>query len=134
MQPKRMTKDDVPESAGVFKPIGHVVIGFSRVGDLRAARDTLSRAGYAEQDFVSYTPEEMKAQSERQIEQAGVLASFGHEINLVQLYRELSEQGHHWLVVFAPEDDQAAQVADVARRSNAKLAQKYNPLVIEELL
>lgn len=76
----------------------------------------------------------MKAQSERELKQAGVLASFGHEINLIELYRDLSRQGHHWLVVFAPEDEQAARVTEAAKRGNAKLAQRYSSLVIEELL
>lgn len=134
MGAKRMTKDDVPESQGVFKPVGHVVIGFAREGDLRSTRDELANAGFAERDFTTYTPDAMKAQSEEQIKTAGVLASFGHEINLIQLYRDLSAQGHHWLVVFAPEDEQAARVVEAARRGNAKIAQKYNPLVIEELI
>lgn len=129
-----MTKGEVPESAGVFKPIDHVVIGFASQADQSSARAELARAGFTEADLVSYTPAEMKERSERQIEQAGALASFGHEINLIQLYRDLSDQGHHWLVVFAPEADQAARVADVARRSDAKLAQRYGSLVIEELI
>lgn len=134
MQPERMTKGEVPESAGVFKPTGHVVIAFRDQADLLAAKDALSKRGFAERDFTTYTPDEMKAQSEQQVKQAGMLASFGHEINLIKLYGDLADEGHHFLVVFAPEDDQHVVVAEVARRNNAKLAQKYNSLVIEELL
>jgi hypothetical protein len=38
------------------------------------------------------------------------------------------------LIVFAPEDDKASRVADVARTHGALMAEKYHRLVIEDLI
>jgi hypothetical protein len=76
----------------------------------------------------------MKRQADIDIEQAGVLAGIGQELNLVKAHRELAEQGHSFLVVKADNDDRTQQVADIARRFNAARAQKYGRLLIEELI
>ena len=49
-------------------------------------------------------------------------------------YRELAARGASWLIVFAPEDDQAERVASTVRGHGALLAEKYHRLVIEDLL
>ncbi|MBC8057722.1 MAG: hypothetical protein H7Y61_14195, partial [Rhizobiales bacterium] len=68
------------------------------------------------------------------IEQAGVLAGIGQELNHVKSHREQAIKGHSFLVVKAPGDDRAQRVADIARRFNATRAQSYGRLVIEELI
>lgn len=129
-----MHKGDVPEAFGVFKPVGHVVMAFATAEDLEAATRALTEAGFAAEHVVRYTSEEMLQQSERELQHAGPLAALGQEKNLVKKHHELAEQGHGFLVVFAPERPQTEQVAEVAERSHAVLAQKYGQMIIEELI
>jgi large subunit ribosomal protein L9 len=55
----------------------------------------------------------MRRQADIDIDQAGVLAGIGQELNLVKAHRELAIKGHGFLVVRAPGDDEAQKVADV---------------------
>ncbi|MBN9206253.1 hypothetical protein [Methylibium petroleiphilum] len=130
-----MSQHEVPEAYGVFKPVGHVVISFPSDADLRFAQAALVEAGFHGRDTVrSYTPAAMIEQIDAQLADASPLASLGQELNLVKAHRALAERGYHWLVVRAPSDDQARQVASVARRFNAERAQKYGRLIVEELI
>jgi hypothetical protein len=129
-----MSKSDVPESFGVFKPVGHVVVAFAQARDMQGAADALLETGFDRRHLVRYTPQEMLAQVDREIGQAGVLASLGQEMNLAKSHRELAERGYCFLVVFADRDGDADRVAEIARRFNAERAQKYNAMLIEELL
>lgn len=129
-----MNRIDRPEAYGVFKPVGHVIASFPTDVDARGARDALLAVGFEASAIVSYTPAQMKEQADTDIDQAGVLAGVGQELNLVRAHRELALQGYSFLVVKAPSDDDAQRVADVATRFNANRAQKYGRLMIEELI
>ena len=131
---RAMDKQDVPESYGVFKPVGHVLLAFTGDDDQQAAARALADAGFAAKDVVAYSSEEMLRQSERQIQNSGPLASLGQEKNLVKHHRELAAEGRVFLVVHAPEREQTERVAEVARRCHALLAQKYGQMMIEELI
>jgi hypothetical protein len=61
-------------------------------------------------------------------------AGFGYEVTLMRKYKALASRGASWLIVFAPEDDQAERVAQAVRGHGALLAEKYHRLVIEDLL
>ena len=49
-------------------------------------------------------------------------------------YQELAREGASWLIVYAPEDDRASRVAEVAKTHGALMAEKYHRLVIEDLI
>lgn len=129
-----MNPTDRPSAFGVFKPVGHVIVAFPSEGDTQGALNELLQNGFAPEDINVYSPEQMKRQADIDIEQAGVLAGIGQELNLVKSHRELAEKGHSFLVVKAGDDDRAQQVAEIARRFNASRAQKYGRLLIEELI
>ena len=129
-----MEASDKPESFGVFKPVGHVIVAFPSAQAARDAAAALANAGFASADVLSYSPEQMIRQADIDIDQAGVLASLGQELNLVKAHRELAEKGHSFLVVNAPADDKAWQVADISRGFGAVRAQKYGRFIIEELI
>lgn len=76
----------------------------------------------------------MVRQADIDIEQAGVLAGIGQELNLVKAHRELAAQGSSFIVVKAPKDEDAQRVAELARRFGASRAQRYGHLMIEELI
>lgn len=129
-----MKKTDPPEAFGVFKPVGHTVIAFRTAGDLQAALSALLAQGFASTALVRYTPDEMKSQVDSEMQAASALASLGQELNLVKAHRELAEGGCSFLIVHAPDDEQAERVASVARTLKAVAAQHYGRFIIEELI
>jgi hypothetical protein len=129
-----MSPNDRPAAYGVFKPVGHVILAFPNESDMNGAYSVLLSGGSAQADITAYTPEQMRQQADIDIEQAGVLAGIGQELNLVKAHRELAIQGHSFLVVKAPSDADADRIADVARRFHAARAQRYGHMMIEELI
>lgn len=129
-----MDKTHIPESFGVFKPVGHIVIAFPTTADLQAALATLAQQDLASADAVRYGPAEMIAQVNLEIQAASPLASLGQELNLIKAHRTLAERGCSFLVVPAAGDAQAERVASVARAHNAVVAQRYGRFIIEELI
>ena len=129
-----MSPTDRPEAYGVFKPVGHVIVALPTDADAQGALTALVGDGFAASDIALYSPEQMKRQADIDIDQAGVLAGIGQELNLVKAHRDLAEKGHSFLVVRAPKDEQAQHVADIARRFHATRAQSYGHLLIEELI
>lgn len=129
-----MDKSDLPESFGVFKPVGHTLIAFASEEEMQFAAGRLLAQGFEETAFSRYTPEQMVAQVDAQTLAASPLASLGQELNLIQAHRGLAERGCSFLLVHAPEGALAEQVAEVARTGNAVAAQRYGRFLIEELI
>jgi hypothetical protein len=117
---------------GVFKPVGHVLASFPTERDARSAVEALKEAGFPEVAF--YTADEVRERAERDIANAGLLASVGQELNLVKQQRDLAEEGHPFVSVLAPEDEAARRAADIVARYHADRAQKFGRLIIEELI
>lgn len=131
---KRMTKADHPQSLGAFKPVGHVVVAMP--DDTRAARtvQALLAQGFERDDILEYTAAEENDEMDRMLQYTSDFAGFGYEVTLMRRYKALAGQGASWLIVFAPEDEQAERVAAAAREHGALLAEKYHRLVIEDLI
>lgn len=129
-----MNKNNPPETLGVFKPVAHTLIVFRDAGDLEAAVADLSAQGFPDESMVRYKPEEMASQAGHELLNAGVLAGFGYELDLVNIHLAQAQGGCSFLVVHAPDDTTAEQVAAVARMSRAIAAQHYGTFMIEELL
>jgi hypothetical protein len=133
---KRMTKADHPQSFGAFKPVGHVVVAMPDDERAAAAASALRAAGFEAEDILQYTAAEEDDEMDRMLADADAngVAGFGYEVSLMRRYQELAKEGASWLIVFAPEDDKASRVADVARTHGALMAEKYHRLVIEDLI
>ncbi len=127
-----MNENNSQTAYGVFKPVGHVLASFPTESDARSAVDALQKAGFPNVAF--YPANEVLERAERDIANAGVLASIGQELNLVKQQRDLAVQGHPFVSVLAPEDEAAQRAADIVARYNADRAQKFGRLIIEELL
>jgi hypothetical protein len=128
------TETDSQTANGVFKPVGHVFVSFPTERDARSAMAALKAAGFADEDVVYQSPGQVKARADKDVQNAGVLASIGQELNIAKAQRELARQGHSFLCVHAPEDDAARKVGDIVSRYSADRAQKYGRLIIEELI
>jgi hypothetical protein len=129
-----MDKSNPPTSFGVFKPVGHVVIALDSAPLAQAVADRLLAQGFAGADLVHYTPQEMINQVDAQLLSASPLASVGQDLNLITAHRALAESGCSFLVVKASEADQVAKVRSIANGMNAKSAQRYGVLIVEELM
>ena len=128
-----MTRED-HKSFGVSKPVGHVVISFPGAEQAAAAAQALAPLGLGADAVHPYTDREMLRRIDADLAYASPLAAVGQELNLVRARRELAQQGYHWLVVHAPHQEQARQVADIAQQHGAHRAQRYGTFVIEELI
>lgn len=129
-----MDKTNPPKTFGVFKPVGHTVIAYPSDADLQAAVNLLTEAGFANSTWVRYTPAEMKAQVDSELQTSSPLASFGYELDLVKAHGALAESGCSFLVVHAPDEAQAQRVTAVARATRAITAQHYGTFMIEDVI
>jgi hypothetical protein len=129
-----LTLEDLPQSLGTFKPVGHVMVALPDDEVAAQVARALEDAGFAEEDILHFDAAEGHDRMQEMIEQSSGLAGFGYEITLMRRYKKLADEGHRWLLVHAPEDDQAERVADVARRFRAPMAVKYHRLAIEDLI
>jgi hypothetical protein len=127
-----MNDTDSQTAYGVFKPVGHVLASFPTERDARSAVEALRQAGFPEVAF--YPAEEVRERAERDVLNAGVLASIGQELNLVKQQLDLAKEGHPFVSVLAAEDHEARRAADIVARYNADRAQKFGSLIIEELI
>ena len=131
---KRMTKTQVPVSFGAFKPVGHVVVAFPNNQAAQQAAHELRDLGFGPEDILFYTGDEEGREMRDLLDGVSGTAEFGHEIVLMRRYAELAREGCGWLIVFAPEDEQAMRAGEVARRHGARLAERYHRLVVEDML
>jgi hypothetical protein len=131
---KRLTKADLPQSLGAFKPVGHVLMAFRNEPDARAAYEALRRAGFSDEDVLDFTGPEYATRMQQMLDHASEFAGFGYEIVLMRRYKLLCSDGCLWFLVYTPDDASTQRVADVAKRFNALTAVKYHRLVEEDLL
>lgn len=124
----------LPTSFGVFKPVGHVMMGLPTQASLSALVAALSEAGWPISALRQFSPVESAAELRAMIDKAGVLASFGYEITLLPRYLSLTEKGYRWLLVKADDTERATAAAELARTCGATLAIYYRTLIVEELI
>lgn len=129
-----MTAPTLPHTDGVLNPVGHVIVSFAVDSDAKLAVVALTELGFDSNDVVLFTSAQMLVQAQTDIDQAGVLAGIGQDLNLVKALRERAQQGSSFLVIHAPEDEQAERIADIARRFHAQRAQRHGRFMIEELI
>ena len=128
-----MDKTNPPRHFDVFKPVGHTVLAFASSDGLEQAAQTLSREGFAGSKLVRYSPAEMIAQADSDIETASPLASLGQELNLVKAYRALAVKGNCFLVVDAPDGEQADRVSALAASLGAASGHRFGSFIIEDV-
>lgn len=131
---KRLTKDDSALSFGVFNPVGYLVLAFEDDNTAARARDALRDAGFDDEDVLMYTSREESETMTRLLDHCSGSAGFGHEITLMRLYKAMAEKGAGWLMVYAPDRDHCERALEIGRQHNARLAEKYHRMVIEDLI
>lgn len=128
-----MDKTNPPTTFGVFKPVGHTLMAFQTRDALNAAERALAEKGFGPARMVRYTPQEMLAQVDAELQTASPLANFGYELDLVRLHKAFAEDGCSFLVVETSDDASATLVADLVTSLRPVTAQRYGRLMIEDL-
>lgn len=131
---QRYTKDNLPQSFGTLKPVGYVMVGLPSAESAAQAADALGQAGFAQEDILYFTPSETAQEIQERLDNSSGAAGFGYEITLMRRYLALAQQGYRWLLVYAPEDEQAEKVSQTVEHFGAAVAVKYNRLTVEDLI
>ncbi len=133
---KRMTKGELDEmrTLGALNPVGNAILVLPSDAVAADAKAALLQAGFGQDDILSYSAGELFPDLTKMMREASGAAGFGYEITLMRRYMTLASEGCGFLVVYVPEDAQAAKVADVAKRFGAKSAVAYGRLASEDLI
>ncbi|MBI5255942.1 MAG: hypothetical protein HY855_05545 [Burkholderiales bacterium] len=124
----------MPTSFGVFKPVGHVMMGLPTQDQSDALVSALHDAGWSHAAVRHFAPRESVAELAAMVDNAGAVAGFGYEITLLRRYLALTQQGYRWLLVNADDHAHAAASSEMARRCGARLAVHCRTLTVEELI
>ena len=133
MNTKKLTKAKFPRSFGVFSPTGHIVMAFTNDDAAQKARATLIQNGFQEEDVTHYNKDEVLAEFEKSETHTLDPIQIGQDVAKVEEYLELANQGAGFLVVHAPEDEDAKRAVRMVKPFGLKFAEKYNRLTLEEL-
>lgn len=128
-----MNKTEPPTTLGVFKPVGHTLIAFYTEDEQKSAVVALTALGFLASSVVHYSAIEMAAQIKQELLTVSPLATFGFELDLMHIHADLAQKGCSFLVVHAPTDVLAAQVAELVRSIKPASAQHYGRFMIEDL-
>ncbi len=134
MTVKRLTKADLPQALGAFKPVGYVLLALGDDDQLHAGTAALRDAGFDQEDILPFGSGEQVGRMDQMLDHASDFAGFGYEVVLMRRYRQLSAQGFRWLLVRAPSDSQTRCVAEIAKRLDSPMAVKYHRLAEEDLV
>lgn len=128
-----MENTDQTPALGIFFPTGSVVITVRTLADQQAMLDALEDDGFTASNTIAYSPAEMLAAIDAALPNAGVLASFGKEMQIAKERRDLAAEGCSFLVVTTPDEEAVARIKATVNKLHAPTAQLYGWLVIEEL-
>ena len=131
---KRLTKEDIRNTAGVLNPIGHVIIAFPDDAVTADAVKALHEAGFDQADVLAYTAAEATPRLRERVQTASQASTFGYEITLMRRYLTYAEEGSGWVVVYAPTDESVERLVAIAKRFLAKCAVRYHRLASEDLI
>lgn len=85
--------DSLPTSFGVFKPVGHLMLGLPAQAQADALALELQDAGWPADAVVHFTPSETEAEMAAMLDNASGLAGFGYEITLLRRYLDMARAG-----------------------------------------
>lgn len=119
---------------GVFYPTGWMVLMFPGEQEARDAARILADKGVADTDVMLLTPEDIRRDLLGAAGDDDMLPSAGTEGDTVRRFAEFARQGHHGLMVHAPEAKSSDHVMELLRDAPISYGQKYRMLVIEDIV
>ncbi len=119
---------------GVFYPTGHMFMMFPTEQAARNAAQLLEKDGLSGEEISLLSPQVIQEKVARTVGNADIpLPSAGTEADTVRHYLKLAGEGHHALLVHAPDAKDSHRVMEVLKGANMSYGQKYRHLVIEDL-
>ncbi len=119
---------------GIFYPRGHIVAVFRRREDADKVRQDLLTGGYDPADCVLATAEQVAEGARRNLQDhTGFLSTLGKSDEAVAKHLEAAEQGHTFLVIYAPGDLESDRAMNVVRRVPFAFAYRYHRFAIQVL-
>ena len=128
------SRSDMFTLGGQFYPTGHILAMFPDGDAAEAAGRALLDAGLDANTVSLITPEVMLRDIVRSVGNSGInLPSAGTEADTVRRFAQFASQGHHALLIHAPDAADSERVMEALRDHRPSHAQKYRMLVIEDL-
>ncbi|MDP3412977.1 MAG: RNA-binding protein [Polaromonas sp.] len=118
---------------GVFYPTGFAVLLFPEAEQARQAGEALEAAGFAGEAVMLLPPETILRDIGKVEGDKGGMPSVGTEGHTVDKYIALARQGHHGVMVHAPDDEDTERLLTSLRQLPFTYGQKYHMLAMEDL-
>ena len=120
---------------GVFYPTGYAFIMFPDAKNAELVANELETAGFGSEAVMLLNPHTVLREIGRITDDDSTveLPSVGTEGETVNKYIHLARQGHHAVMVRAPDDSDTERVMAVVRKLPFSYAQKYHMLAMEDL-
>ncbi|MDP1564865.1 MAG: RNA-binding protein [Polaromonas sp.] len=118
---------------GVFYPTGFAVLLFPEAEQARQAGEALEAAGFAGEAVMLLPPETILRDIGKVDGDKGGMPSVGTEGHTVDKYIALARQGHHGVMVHAPDDEDTERLLTSLRQLPFTYGQKYHMLAMEDL-
>ncbi len=118
---------------GVFYPTGYAVLLFPEADQARQAGEALEAAGFAGDTVMLLPPDTILRDIGKVDGEKGGMPSVGTEGHTVDKYIALARQGHHGVMVHAPDDEDTERLLSALRQLPFTYGQKYHLLAMEDL-
>jgi 2-keto-3-deoxy-6-phosphogluconate aldolase len=118
---------------GAFYPTGHLVVAFQQKSDADQVLRELQSQGAEFAEGIYYAPEQMAAFAQKNLAEAGIIASLGTSLTTVQSFLDAAREGASFLILPTPDDLTAQRAMEAVRRVPFVLAQRYHKLAIEDM-
>lgn len=118
---------------GAFYPTGHLVVAFEQKSDADQVLHELQAQGTAFAESIRYSPEGMAEFAEKNLAEAGIIASLGSSLTMVESFRDAARDGASFLILPTPDDPTAQRAMEAIRRVPFLLAHRYHTLAIEDM-
>lgn len=127
------TKDNT-DLGGMFYPTGYIVAAFPGEDQAKAAQKALQQGGVSAEDCRLIEGGTYASMARKELaENTGFLARLGKSDDIVRRSLEAAENGAAFLLIHAPDDDDAARAMQTIEQVPREFAYRYHSLAIEEL-
>lgn len=119
---------------GVFYPTGYAVILFPDQDQAQQAAQALETSGFASDTVMLLPPATILHDIGKVDGDKGGMPSVGTEGHTVDKYIALARQGHHGVMVHAPDDEDTERLMSAIGHLPFSYGQKYHMLAMQDLV
>ena len=116
---------------GAFFPTGHMVVAFEQPQDAHQVVHELEELERHAVDALELSPQEMVEFAEKNLREAGFIATMGTSLATVQAFLDAARAGATFLILPTPDSRTAEHVSQAIHHVPFVLAERYHRLVIE---